>query len=146
MSASPVRFLLVEDDDSHALLFMRALQRNALATVIDRVADGVEALAYLRREGQYKDRPTPDVVFLDLKMPKLDGLEALERIKSDENLLKIPIVMLTSSNAEKDRALAYAGRVNGYVVKPADFDQFRHMVCDLGSYWGVWNRRGDEGT
>jgi CheY-like chemotaxis protein len=140
-AARRTRFLLVEDDDSHALLFTRVLQRNGVSVTVDRVADGVEALQYLRREGPFKDRPTPDVVFLDLKMPKLDGLEALERIKSDERLLQIPIVMLTTSDAERDRALAYANHVNSYVVKPADFDQFQQMVREVGCYWSVWNRR-----
>jgi CheY-like chemotaxis protein len=133
--------LLVEDDDSHALLFTRALQRFGGAATIDRVADGVEALAYLRQEGQYKDRPRPDVVFLDLKLPRLDGLEALEQIKSDTSLLATPIVMLTTSDAESDRAMAYAHHVNSYVVKPADFERFQHMFRDLGFYWSTWNCR-----
>ena len=141
MSPGPARFLLVEDEDAHASLFTLALERNAAAATVDRVADGLEALEYLRRQGRYRDRPTPDVVFLDLKMPKLDGLEALERIKNDETLRKIPIVVLSTSNAESDRARAYARHVNSYVVKPADFDQFQQMVAALGSYWGVWNRR-----
>jgi hypothetical protein len=135
------RFLLVEDDDSHALLFTRVMERYVVAKTIDRVGDGVEALAYLRQEGQYRDRPTPDVVFLDLKLPRLDGLEALEQIKTDDALLSIPIVMLTTSDAESDRATAYAHHVNSYVVKPADFEEFQQMVRDLGFYWGMWNCR-----
>ncbi|MEX2303015.1 MAG: response regulator [Bryobacterales bacterium] len=141
MTRPEVRFLLVEDDDSHALLFTRVLHRFLGATRIDRVGDGVEALAYLRQEGQYNDRPRPDVVFLDLKLPRLDGLEALEQIKNDPSLLAIPIVMLTTSDAESDRATAYARHVNSYVLKPADFEQFQHMVRDLGFYWGTWNCR-----
>lgn len=141
MTTQAARFLLVEDDDSHALLFTRVLERSPIAKTLDRVGDGVEALAYLRREGSYADRPVPDVVFLDLKLPKLDGLEALERIKSDAALKKIPIVMLTTSDAETDRARAYEHHVNSYVVKPADFEQFQRLVQDLGFYWGVWNRR-----
>jgi CheY-like chemotaxis protein len=140
VSIRPARFLLVEDDDSHALLFMLVFDREVAVATIDRVADGLEALAYLRREGQYRDRPTPDAVFLDLKLPKLDGIETLERIKSDEKLRKIPIVMLTTSDAERDRARAYSRHANSYVVKPADFDQFQSMVRHLGAYWGVWNR------
>jgi CheY-like chemotaxis protein len=141
VSVRPARFLLVEDDDAHAFLFARALDRNAACATIDRVGDGVEALAYLRREREYTDRPTPDAVFLDLKLPKLDGLETLERIKNDESLLQIPIVMLTTSDAERDRALAYAHHVNSYLVKPTDFDQFQRMVHGVGLYWGVWNCR-----
>lgn len=139
MNARPARFLLVEDDDAHASLFTRALEREPLANTVDRVADGIEALAYLRREGKYRDRQTPDAVFLDLKLPKLDGLETLERIKGDAALAMIPIVMLTTSDAEPDRERAYAGHANSYVVKPTDFAQFQQMVRHLGCYWGIWN-------
>lgn len=141
MTGVTVRFLLVEDDDAHAVLFTRALERHLPRKTLDRVSDGVEALAYLRQQGQYRNRPKPDVVFLDLKMPRLDGLETLERIKNDDALLTIPIVMLTTSDTEIDRALAYARHVNSYVVKPADFEQFQQMVRDLGFYWGIWNCR-----
>jgi hypothetical protein len=133
------RFLLVEDDDSHAVLFTRVMERYLPAPAIERVADGIEALAYLHHEGRYLDRPKPDVVFLDLKLPRLDGLETLERIKNDDSLQTIPVVMLTTSDAESDRATAYARHVNSYVVKPADYEQFQLMVRDLGSYWGTWN-------
>ncbi len=141
MTGIAARFLLVEDDDAHAVLFERALERHCTPRALDRVSDGVEALAYLRGEAPYRGRPKPDVVFLDLKMPRLDGLETLERIKNDDDLLSIPIVMLTTSDAETDRTLAYAHHVNSYVVKPADFEEFQHMVRDLGFYWGQWNCR-----
>lgn len=133
------RFLLVEDDDSHALLFTHMLERCVPGRTVDRVTDGVEALAYLRREGKYEHHRTPDVVFLDLKLPKLDGLETLEQIKSDNALQAIPIVMLTTSDAEIDRRTAYARHVNSYVVKPAAYDEFQQMVCSMGAYWGTWN-------
>jgi hypothetical protein len=133
----------VEDDDSHAFLFTRVLQRYAPGPAVERVTDGIEALAYLRHEGRYLGRPKPDVVFLDLKLPRLDGLETLQRIKNDDSLQTIPVVMLTTSDAESDRATAYARRVNSYVVKPDDYEQFQQMVRDLGCYWGMWNCRPD---
>jgi CheY-like chemotaxis protein len=137
----PVRFLLVEDDDSHALLVMRNLERARVVNTVDRVSDGAAALAYLRAEAPYQQRVAPDVVLLDLKLPKIDGLEVLERIKNDEQLRKIPVVILTTSDAERDRAQAYNNHVNSYVVKPIDFGQFQSMIKDLGFYWAIWNCR-----
>jgi hypothetical protein len=141
MSTQPVRFLLVEDDDSHALLVMRNLERARVVNTVDRVSDGAAALAYLRAEAPYQARVAPDVVLLDLKLPKIDGLEVLERIKNDEQLRKIPVVILTTSDADRDRARAYNSHVNSYVVKPIDFEQFQSMIRDLGFYWAIWNCR-----
>jgi len=141
MSTQPVRFLLVEDDDSHALLVMRNLERARVVNTVDRVSDGAAALAYLRAEDPYQKRVAPDVVLLDLKLPKIDGLEVLERIKNDEQLRKIPVVILTTSDAERDRTRAYDNHVNSYVVKPIDFEQFQNMIKDLGFYWAIWNCR-----
>jgi CheY-like chemotaxis protein len=141
MSIQPVRFLLVEDDDSHALLVTRNLERARVVNTVDRVSDGAAALAYLRAEDPYQQRVTPDVVLLDLKLPKIDGLEVLERIKNDEELRRIPVVILTTSDAERDRAQAYNNYVNSYVVKPIDFTQFQNMIKDLGFYWAIWNCR-----
>lgn len=137
----PIRFLLVEDNDAHALLVERNLARDALPNFIERVADGAEALAYLRREGRYHDRKTPDVILLDLKLPKVDGIEVLDQIKRDEELRTIPVVMLTTSDEEKDRLGAYGQHVNSYIVKPIEYDEFTQMVHDLGRYWSVWNCR-----
>ncbi len=141
MTQQPVRFLLVEDDDSHAVLVMRNLERARVVNTVDRVSDGAQAMAYLRGETPFQERLLPDVVLLDLKLPKVDGLEVLERIKTDERLRTIPVVILTTSDAERDRARAYNNHVNSYVVKPIDFGQFQNMIKDLGFYWAIWNVR-----
>jgi CheY-like chemotaxis protein len=140
MEPELLHFLLVEDDDAHALIAMRTLQRNRVANTIDRVADGEAALAYLRRQPPYADRPRPDVILLDLKLPRVDGHEVLAGIKEDPDLRDIPVVVLTTSDAETDRMRAYSHHANSYLVKPIDFERFRQMVDDLCLYWGVWNR------
>lgn len=135
-----IRFLLVEDEDDHAEIVQRTLRQNRIGNGIDRVRDGAEALAYLRQEDQYAGRPRPDVILLDLKLPKVDGHEVLAEVKHDPRLLKIPVVVLTTSDAETDRAQAYEHHANSYLVKPVDFERFRQMVADLSLYWGVWNK------
>ena len=137
---SLIHFLLVEDDDDHAFLVERNLERERVGNVLDRVRDGAEALAYLRREAPFEDSPRPDVILLDLRLPKLDGHEVLEIIKRDPELTTIPVVVMTTSDAERDRSRAYEQNVNSYLVKPVDFEKFRQMVRDLSLYWGVWNR------
>lgn len=139
MSARPVRFLLVEDDDSHAELVELALADNRIANDFRRVNDGQAALAYLRGEAPYGAHPRPDVILLDLKLPKIDGLDVLRQVKNDPLLRTIPVVILTTSAAEVDRARAYEHHANSYVVKPIDFDQFHRMVKDLQLYWTAWN-------
>ncbi|WP_152051966.1 response regulator [Tautonia marina] len=134
-----VKFLLVEDDEDHAELVKRNLRRARVANSVTHVPDGVEALAFLRREGNYPDAERPDVVLLDLKLPKLDGLEVLTAIRADDELRDLPVVILTTSDAEADRERAYEHHVNSYLVKPVDFEKFRQMVNDLSLYWGVWN-------
>jgi CheY-like chemotaxis protein len=144
MEAKLVHFLLVEDDDSHAEITIRSLKRNRVSNTVDRVSDGVQALEYLRQQGAFQGRPRPDVVLLDLKLPKRDGHEVLAEIKDDLELQAIPVVILTTSDAESDRAKAYHHHANSYLVKPLDFDRFRQMVNDLSLYWGVWNRPTSE--
>ena len=139
MESKLLNFLLVEDDMDHAEIVLRTLQRNRVANHLAHVTDGAEALAYLRREGKYADSPHPDIILLDLKLPKLDGHEVLAQVKEDVELRKIPVVILTTSNAETDRAKAYAYHANSYIVKPINFTRFRQMVKDLSLYWGVWN-------
>lgn len=135
-----IRFLLVEDDDRHAKLTMRCLERHRISNEVNRVSDGEAALQFLRREEPYADVWVPDVILLDLKLPKLDGLQVLEAIKADEKFALIPVVMMTTSDAESDRLRAYELKVNSYLVKPVDFEKFQAMVSDLSFYWGVWNR------
>lgn len=133
-----VHFLLVEDDDDHAMLVTRSLQRSRVSNQVDRVSDGEAALSYLRQKGEFAGRQ-PDVVLLDLKLPKVDGHEVLRQIKEDPTLRQIPIVVLTTSQAEIDRARAYEHHANSYLVKPVNFERFQQMIEDLNLYWGVWN-------
>ncbi len=140
MNPKLVRFLLVEDDDDHAELVQMALAENRGANIVDRVSGGEEALAYLRQVGAFTGKPRPDIVLLDLKLPKVDGHEVLEQIKTDESLRSIPVVVLTTSQAEADKAKAYYNHANSYLVKPVDFEKFQQMAKDLNLYWGVWNQ------
>lgn len=139
MTPHLMTFLLVEDDDNHAHLVMRSLKKARVHNQVFRVADGAEAIAFLRQEGEHTDKPHPDVVLLDLKLPKVSGHEVLATIKTDEALRRIPVVVMTTSDAESDRAKAYGHHANSYVVKPVDFERFRQLVSDLCLYWGVWN-------
>jgi CheY-like chemotaxis protein len=137
-----IHFLLVEDDDDHAELMMRTLRKHRLRNTIDRVPDGMEAMAYLRRQASYADRPRPGIILLDLNMPRLSGHEVLRQVKEDTDLRTIPVVILTTSDAETDRVRCYTHHANSYLVKPVDFQQFSKMVEDLSLYWGVWNKPG----
>lgn len=133
------RFLLVEDNDAHAKLVMLQFRSMGDSLVIDRVDDGEDALAYLRREGGYAAKERPDVILLDLKLPKLNGHEVLRQLKADEDLRGIPVVVLTTSQAERDMAEAYREHANSYLVKPFDFVRFQRMMEDVARYWGNWN-------
>jgi hypothetical protein len=135
-----IRFLLVEDDEDHANLVLMALQKNRVVNEVSHVRDGEECMAFLRREEPFESVQRPDVVLLDLKLPRMDGHEVLEAIKFDPSLRRIPVVVLTTSEAEIDRARAYDANVNSFLVKPLDFDQFRQMIENLELYWAVWNR------
>ncbi|MEW5938763.1 MAG: response regulator [Chloroflexota bacterium] len=144
MDIEPARVLLVEDNDDHAELVMRQLADHSVNVEMRRVADGQEALDYLFRNGQFtspESSPRPDVVFLDLRLPKVDGLEVIKILKDSEELRKIPIVVLTTSEAEQDVARAYVNHANSYVVKPVDFQKFRDLMNELGFYWLSWNTR-----
>jgi CheY-like chemotaxis protein len=137
----PVHFLLVEDDDDHAeLVMMGLLAENGTVKTADRVRDGEEAISYLKRQGRYANRPRPNIVLLDLKLPKVDGYEVLAAIKNDSDLRSIPVVVLTTSQAPEDKARAYRGHANSYLAKPMDFGEFTRMIKDLSQYWTVWNQ------
>lgn len=148
MTGNPAHILIVEDDDDHAELMLRSLRKYRVGNHIDRVADGEQALDYLFRRGEFSEpetSPRPDVVFLDLRLPKIDGIEVLRQIKESEDLRRIPVVIVTTSEAEIDLARAYDLHANSYVVKPVDFDKFFALMQDLGFYWLVWNRSGPDG-
>lgn len=133
--------LLVEDNPKDAELTLTALRRCQLCNDIVVVRDGVEALDYLRSEGAYagKEHPGPVVMLLDLKMPKVNGLEVLAAIRQDARLRSTPIVMLTSSREEKDLIRSYELGVNAFVVKPVDFREFFEAIQGLGMFWGITN-------
>jgi len=135
------RILLAEDDEHDVELTLTALARNNLANEVVVVRDGAEAMDYLHREGRYSGRPNgnPAVVLLDIKMPKMDGLEVLKKMKADGNLRTSPVVMLTSSGEEKDVVASYQLGVNAYVVKPVGFQDFIEAVKNLGLFWAVIN-------
>jgi len=137
-----VQILLVEDSAHDAELTQRALKRRGLVNDIAWVKDGVEALDYLFCEGSYagRDNGPPKLVLLDLKMPRMDGLQVLERLKTSEATRQIPVVMLTSSREEGDLISSYSLGVNSYIVKPVDFEQFAEIVDQVGMYWVLANQ------
>jgi len=135
------RILMVEDDAKDVELTLEALEEYNLANEVIVTRDGEEALDYLYYRGQFKMRSgeNPAVMLLDLKLPKIDGLEVLKQVKSDEKLRLIPVVVLTSSKEEKDMVASYKLGVNAYVVKPVDFHEFVNAIKELGAFWAVVN-------
>ena len=136
------RILLVEDDPSDVELTLEALAEYNLANEVVVARDGKIALDYLYRRGEFKGRSdeNPAVMLLDLKLPKVDGLEVLQQVKSDERLRMIPVVVLTSSQEEQDMMRSYKLGVNAYVVKPVDFHEFINAIKELGVFWGIINQ------
>jgi CheY-like chemotaxis protein len=136
------RILMVEDDPKDVELALTALEEYHLANEVVVARDGQQALDYLYGRGEFTGRSpeNPAVMLLDLKLPKVDGLEVLQKVKSDENLKTIPVVVLTSSNEEKDMMRSYKLGVNAYVVKPVDFHEFVNAVRELGVFWAVINQ------
>lgn len=138
-----MQILLVEDNMNDAELTIRALKKNNLANELTHVRDGAEALDFIFAQGRYFDRKIddiPNVIILDLKMPKVNGIEVLRRIKSDERTKKIPVVMLTSSKEDPDIQECYRLGANSYVVKPVEFSHFVKAITDLGLYWMILNQ------
>jgi CheY-like chemotaxis protein len=135
------RILMVEDDPKDVELTLTALEEYNLANEVVVAHDGQEALDYLYCQGEFATRSSenPAVLLLDLKLPRVDGLEVLQKIKSDEKLRLIPVVVLTSSHEEKDMVASYKLGVNAYVVKPVDFHEFVNAIKELGAFWAVIN-------
>jgi len=141
MNFQQVEILLVEDSHADAEMTLRTLKRRGIANSIQWVRDGVEALDYLFCAGEYADRVPglPRMVLLDLKMPRMDGLQVLQRMKADVRTQTIPVVMMTSSREEGDLVASYQLGVNSFVVKPVDFGEFAETVAQVGMYWLIAN-------
>ena len=137
-----VDILLVEDSDADAEMIVRALRKGSVVNKLVRVHDGVEALEFVFREGAYNQRNggQPKLILLDLKMPRLGGIEVLRRLKADDRSRMIPVVMLTSSAEECDIVESYNLGVNSYLVKPVNFSTFTDVIAQAGLYWAVMNR------
>jgi len=144
MNGEPLTILLVEDNRDHAELVLRNMEELQVANRIILVEDGEVALNYLHGRGIYADRtrfPLPHLMLLDLRLPKVDGLDVLKEVKNDDALRSLPVVVLTTSDAERDMARAYEYHANSYVTKPVNFDDFSKLLKDLGFYWLAWNKR-----
>lgn len=143
METNAIDILLVEDNPNDAELTLRALKKNNILNTIHLITDGAEALEFFFSTGRYKNRDktqSPKIVILDLKLPKVDGIEILRRIKADETLKIVPVVILTSSREERDIIESYKLGVNSYIVKPVDFEKFAAAVRNLGLYWLLLNQ------
>ncbi len=130
-----IEILLVEDSLGDARLTMEALKENKVLNKIHHAIDGVEAIAFLYKQGQYSEAPRPDLILLDLNMPKMDGREVLQKIKQDDKLKNIPVVVLTTSQAEEDIIKSYDLNANCYISKPVDLDQFMEVIKSIKSFW-----------
>lgn len=131
----PIEILLVEDSATDVLLAEEALQEAKMRNNLYVVKDGVEAMAFLRKEGKYANAPRPDLVLLDLNMPRKDGREVLAEVKADDHLKNIPVVVLTTSQAQEDVLKAYGLHANCYISKPVDFEQFTNVVRAIDQFW-----------
>ena len=142
-TGEPLIILFIEDDPAHADIALRIFKKNRMMNRIIHLRDGQQALDYLFRQGEYADpeiSPLPHLILLDLRLPKVDGLEVLEKIRAVECLKHIPAVILTTSEAEVDISRAYDLNVNSYLVKPIDFSKFSKLIEAFGFYWMVWNK------
>lgn len=143
MKNDALTILLVEDNSAHAEIIIRLLGDYRIANHVYHVSDGEAALDYLFRRGVYADGlkfPFPQLVLLDLRLPKIDGLEVLKQLKSNQDLRLLPVVVLSSSEAQRDITAAYRQDANSYLVKPADYEQFVVLIKTLGLYWLTLNR------
>lgn len=139
----PLVILFIEDDPAHAEITMRNFKKNRISNKVIHLWDGQQALDYLFRQGEYSDpekSPLPHLILMDLRLPKVDGLEVLAKIRANESLKYIPTVILTTSEADVDISRAYDYNVNSYLVKPLDYDKFSNLIEAFGFYWVVWNK------
>jgi CheY-like chemotaxis protein len=146
MIGEPVLVMLIEDNIDHAELVVRTLEDHLISNKVRHFLDGQSALDYLFRRGEFseaKETQRPHVILLDLRLPRVDGIDVLKAIKEDANLKSIPVVVLTTSEAEKDVAKAYYNHANSYLVKPVGFEDFKKLMGDLGFYWLGWNVNPD---
>jgi CheY-like chemotaxis protein len=142
MLGEPILVMLIEDNIDHAELVMRTLEEHRIANKVRHFLDGQSALDYLFHQGEFaetKETRLPHVILLDLRLPRVDGIDVLKAIKEDPGLKSIPVVVLTTSEAEKDVAKAYYNHANSYLVKPVGFEDFKKLMDDLGFYWLGWN-------
>jgi two-component system, chemotaxis family, response regulator Rcp1 len=135
MTVRPIELLLVEDNPGDVRLTLEALKDSKISNTLQVVNDGAEAIRYLRRQGKYAKATVPDLVLLDLNLPKKDGREVLAEVKADKNLKCIPVVVLTCSKSEEDILRAYGLHANCYITKPVDFEQFRKVVNSVEDFW-----------
>lgn len=133
--ARPIQILLVEDSPTDAKLTLKALMLAKVANVVSHVEDGIQAMAFLRRQGTFADSPRPDLILLDLNLPKKDGREVLSELKSDADLATIPVVVLTTSKAEQDVLRSYELHANCYITKPVNFDRFLEVIQSIEHFW-----------
>ena len=148
MIGEPVLVMLIEDNIDHAELVVRTLEDHLISNKVRHFLDGQSALDYLFRRGEFSEATEterPHVILLDLRLPRVDGIDVLKAIKEDANLKSIPVVVLTTSEAEKDVARAYYNHANSYLVKPVGFEDFKKLMDDLGFYWLGWNVNPDPG-
>jgi CheY-like chemotaxis protein len=142
MTGEPILVMLVEDNADHAELVIRTLEDHRISNRIEHFTDGQSAIDYLLRQGEYSNpetSPRPHIILLDLRLPRVDGLVVLSKIKENPELKAIPVIVLTTSEAERDVTSAYDNYVNSYLVKPVGFEEFSKLMNDLGFYWLGWN-------
>lgn len=135
MPAMPIEILIVDDNPGDVLLTKDALRDARILNEVHVASDGAEALAFLKHEGVYQDAPIPDIVFLDLRMPKVDGFQVLAEMKADPELRRIPVIVMSSSDAESDLARAYDAQIAAYLVKPADLDAYFSAIRAIKELW-----------
>ena len=146
MTGEPILVMLIEDNIDHAELVIRTMEEHRVANQVRHFLDGQSALDYLFHRGKFADETEnqrPQLILLDLRLPRVDGIEVLKAVKEDQDLKRIPVVVLTTSEAEKDVARAYYHRANSYLVKPVGFEDFKSLMEDIGFYWLSWNSNPD---